>query len=91
MAQRESWELPTSCLGSFFCDSSTELCNVIYVEMFLALCLRFGIVTSIGHDSLPAMLILMFVLSYALKYGSQNFMQRMNVKFMPFLSVDMIS
>ena len=40
---------------------------LIYVEMFVALYLCFGIVTSIGHDNLPAMLSLMFVISYALK------------------------
>jgi len=56
-----------SCLVSLFCDTSTELCNVMYVEMFLALCLCFGIVTINGHDSLPAILSLMIVLSYALK------------------------
>jgi len=41
--------------------------HLIYVEMFVALCLCFGIVTSIGHDNLPAMFSLMVVISYALK------------------------
>ena len=79
---RKADNLPPSCavvtksgnLNFLKPSGSVQACNgtdltlpLIYVEMFVTLCLCFGIVTSIGHDNLPAMLSLMVVICYALK------------------------